>query len=85
MESRNICDIVIFITFINKNGTVYKYGNDVSATINSRAIVSSVVFLNGSTDYLTVSSYIEGTGSLSLGGTTSGYDSYFNGVMVRGA
>lgn len=64
---------------IAKNGAVYKTGNQVDGSVSGA--VSSLVYLNGSTDfvelwvYLSVGQYLSAT----LGGT------YFNGAMVRGS
>jgi hypothetical protein len=68
---------------IYKNGSGYKYGTDLSpAGSNGVAIISSLVYLNGSTDYVEIYGYITGTSP-----ATSANSSlvYFNGSMVRGA
>jgi hypothetical protein len=64
-----------------KNGTAYKYGTD--GTI-SRATVSCVVYMNGSTDYLELYGLLVGTGTMSFAGNSIA-DDYFNGVLVRAA
>lgn len=65
------------VTAIYKNGSLYKYGGNLLATGSS--IVSLVMFLNGSTDYIELYGYI-GTGqALAVGA------SYLNGAMVRAA
>ena len=66
-----------------KNGSGYKYGIDITAA-DTRANVSSLVYLNGSTDYIELYALLIGTGTLSLnsGGIT---DNYLNGSMVRSA
>lgn len=68
---------------IYKNGSAYKYGTDITAT-DIRSNVSSLVYLNGSTDYIELYVLLSGTGTLSLnsGGIT---DNYLNGSMVRTA
>ena len=64
---------------IYKNGTIYKAGVNFSNGYGS--VVSTVVYLNGSTDYVELYGYFA-----SGGNTGSGVEStYFNGVMVRPA
>jgi hypothetical protein len=66
------------VASIYKNGTVYKDGNNAASF---GAIVSAIVYFNGSTDY------VELYGYFALGTTTgSGISStWFNGSLVRGA
>jgi hypothetical protein len=68
---------------IYKNGSAYKYGNLIFANsgVGAIAVVSSLVYLNGSTDYvefyaLTTSSATSSTGAAYV---------YFNGSMTRSA
>jgi hypothetical protein len=75
------------IAFIYKNGTNYKSGNDVAVPaggVTSRSVVSSLVYLNGSTDYVELYGYLVGTGTLTFTGGAV-YDCYFNGSLVRGS
>jgi hypothetical protein len=72
---------------IYKNGSAYKWGNDFQTTtaISAfRGVVSSIVYLNGSTDYVELYGYIVGSGTLAFGGTST-TDDYFNGSLVRSA
>ena len=65
---------------IFKNGAVHNYGNSVPATTNNYPMcgVSSLVYLNGSTDY--VEAYII---SVAVSTTAVGWN--FQGVLVRAA
>lgn len=68
---------------IFKNGSEYKRGVTASGATLNQANVSSVVYLNGSTDYVELYTY-QGSGSTQTMATgISG--AYFNGVMVRSA
>jgi len=68
----------IMLTTIYKNGTRYKDGTFVSGTISS---VSSLVYLNGSTDYVEIYGYL--TVGQGLSATING--TWFNGAMIRAA
>jgi len=73
-------------TQIYKNGAQAKIGNNATSTVNQGAtsVVSALISMNGSTDYLEV--YLFATG---LGGTTPtnaiAGATYFQASMVRGA
>jgi hypothetical protein len=68
---------------IFKNGTEYKRGVTASGATLNQANVSSIVYLNGSTDYVELYTY-QGSGSTqTMSSGISG--AYFNGAMVRGA
>jgi len=71
------------IPLLYKNGAVVKYGVDMTATIASRSIVSSLVYFNGSTDYAELYTLLFGSGTLST--SINAFDNYFQAVMVRGA
>ena len=69
---------------IYKNGTVYKWGVYAvypSGVGSPGSVVSSLVYLNGSTDYVEFYGY---TGS-SLAPVASSNTTYFNGALVRSA
>ena len=74
---------------IYKNGSSYKFGNtstgnNVAGGISADATVSSLVYCNGSTDYLEI--YVYGSNNGSAYNTQTGIDrTYFNGVLVRTA
>jgi hypothetical protein len=71
------------IPAIYKNGSVFKYGTDITAT-DARSNVSALVYLNGSTDYIEYYVLLNGTGTLSTG-ITAVLDNYFQAAMIRGA
>jgi len=66
------------VVSIYKNGSAYcNYGGTTQS-----AMVSSVVYLNGSTDYVECYGYLTGTTPTIL---STSYISFFNGALVRGA
>jgi hypothetical protein len=69
---------------IYKNGSAFKTGNDMRATsASNNLVVSALVYLNGSTDYIELYGYITGTSPTIVGGSTN--NSYFQASMVRAA
>jgi hypothetical protein len=65
---------------IRKNGAEFKLGIDL-ATIGNRVNVSSLIYMNGTTDYVELWVYVTGT---SLTFTGSGQaDKYFSGFLAR--
>ena len=67
---------------IYKNGSAYKYGTYINAAVSFGGFtVSTLVYCNGSTDYLEV--YAAFTTSQATG--TGIAFSYFNGCLMRGA
>jgi hypothetical protein len=77
--------IVDFVIWIYKNGSQYKRGFGFSGSGQTKFIapVSTLVYLNGSTDYVEVYVYSDGTGSATINGSSQ--DVWFNGSLVRGA
>jgi hypothetical protein len=74
------------VAVLVKNGTSLKNGNFVPfySTIQNQSTVNSVVYLNGSTDYIELYIY-QNTGSTwNVIGANSTV-SYFNGAMIRSA
>jgi len=71
---------------IYKNGSVYKYGQlgYVASSINGQVVVSSLVYCNGTTDYIEIYWYQSSGGTITCqaGG---GPGTWFNGAMVRSA
>ena len=67
-----------------KNGAEYKIGEDIAVTagIRNNGTISSLVYLNGSTDYVEIYAYVVG-GTPILRGYSSA--TWFNGSMVRSA
>ena len=71
---------------VYKNGSPYQYGNTAyPQTVGGvRSNVSSLVYLNGSTDYIEIYGYQYNAGSNNVVGTsTSG--TYFSACLVRSA
>lgn len=66
---------------INKNGSVYQFGNDVVGTTTYILNMSTLVYMNGSTDYIEGFIY-QGSGlSRALANTAS--QCTFSGALVR--
>lgn len=68
---------------IYKNGSNYKQGNLVtSATgVGCLVVVNSLVYMNGTTDYVEIYGYSSNAANTSSGQNTT----YFNGALVRAA
>lgn len=66
-----------------KNGSQYKISNDGVMTAAYRAVVSCLVYLNGSTDYVELYGY--GVGTSLVFYNSSGSGCYFTGALVRAA
>ena len=66
---------------IYKNGSAYRYGSLTTgiAGVGSVVVASSLVYLNGTTDY------VELYGQTSAGGNTVTPTTFFNGCLMRGA
>jgi len=71
---------------------IYKNGAGVCKTLTSSSsngessVVSAIIYLNGSTDYIEGYFYMAGAGTSSIDGDTSnGYNTYMSGSLVRGA
>jgi len=74
---------VYFITLF-KNGSEFKRGNqNAAATNDTLATVGSIIYFNGTTDYLDVYAF-QNSGSTKTVGLGS-VITYVNGAMVRGA
>lgn len=67
------------ITLLYKNGSIYKQGSN--ANSSGCAVVSSIVYFNGSTDYVELYGYIS-SGQVLAGGV---FYTYLNGAMMRAA
>jgi hypothetical protein len=70
------------LTSIYKNGTAWTYGNDVNDAGggNNSSTISTLVYLNGSTDYVELYLYTSSTGQLDNGNATQ-----WSGFLVRAA
>lgn len=72
---------------IYKNGSIWKNGaGPVSGFVANEfdCFVSALVYLNGSTDYVEIYSFMSGT-TPKVYGSSSGNESYIQGVLVRSA
>ena len=70
---------------ILKNGSRYKDGNWVNQTANPASLVSSIVYLNGSTDYINLFAYQSSGGALNTNNFGNTYANYFNATLIRAA
>ena len=77
---------------IYKNGSFYKAvgtnGGGSNAQVNDcEQCVSTVVYLNGSTDYIELYCYVAATGGTPaiVGSSGRPDQTYFNGILIRGA
>ena len=67
---------------IYKNGTGFKYGTFYSCSgINPTSVISSLISMNGSTDYLEIYLITASNSSISAGANTA----YFQGFLARTA
>ena len=76
------------VILLYKNGSVFKRGYEFSIAsganmTNMGMMISTLVYMNGSTDYLEVYAYSDGTGNATL--INGDAQTYFQGVLVRGA
>jgi hypothetical protein len=68
-----------------KNGSVYEYGLINSSAVTSQAYSNAtLVYMNGTTDYLEVYINLTGTGTLTAA-AASGTTNYMSGFLARGA
>jgi hypothetical protein len=71
------------VTTIYKNGAEFKRGSQISysGAAPTQGVVSALIYFNGSTDYVEL--YVFMTSGSTLSATN--FQTYFQGVMVRGA
>ena len=78
--------ITTFFVSIYKNGSEFKRGMQTNYTVGSTgavgAIVSSLIYFNGSTDYVELWAFAIGTSPYVAAGSSL---SYFQGAMIRAA
>lgn len=72
-----------FLICIFKNGSEYKRGAFANGATLNNAVVSSVVYCNGTTDYIDIRIYQNQGGAINTG--TGASTTWVNGVMVRSA
>jgi hypothetical protein len=72
------------VTLIYKNGSAVAQGTSYPAAgqISATATISSVIYCNGSTDYIELYAYQGTAGSLTIG---SGYSTQMTGCLLRNA
>ena len=69
---------------IYKNGSAFKFGsNTMNTNVYQLVMVSALIYLNGSTDYVEMYAQQNSGGSANIGGNQN--TSYFQAVMVRSA
>ena len=73
---------VELVVSIYKNGSQYKYGQDVQGTNTWSTTVSAIVYLNGSTDYIEIYAYQSGSSRSPSTGVTA---TYIQSAMIRSA
>lgn len=71
-----------FVNFITKNGTTYAHGSNCSATGINLSVVSTLVYMNGSTDYVEVNVY---PGPNTCATQEGSAYVYFTGFLARAA
>ena len=71
-----------WVTYIDKNGGTYAHGSNNSATGINLSLVSTLVYLNGSTDYVEIWLYPGPNAATTI---NSGAYVYFTGSLVRAA
>lgn len=69
---------------VYKNGASYKFGNDnlTVSTTEGRGLASTLVFLNGTTDYVEIYVLVNATSPVIVNNIDN---TWFNGVLVRAA
>lgn len=77
--------ISVAIIFVYKNGSAYKRGNDLRAFLGTDClpVVSTLVYMNGTTDYLELYGYVDGTGTCLFNAVQT--STYFQASMMRAA
>jgi len=73
------------ISGLYRNGTLYSQGQPLLASTNfyPQSLVSSVIYLNGSTDYVEIYGFGNTGGTFNIYNTQE--NTYFNGCLVRAA
>ena len=76
--------MTVLIGYIYKNGAAYRFGIlDAATGGNSRANISDLIYMNGTTDYLEIYARCDGTGTMTFTGTATANS--FSAVLVRAA
>jgi len=74
----------VAVVAIYKNGSSYGYGNQINGTSAIQLVVSEIVYLNGSTDYVELYGYVDAT-SPTFEYATTAANCRFSASLVRGA
>jgi hypothetical protein len=74
--------ITNFVGALYKNGSVYEFGPINSLNSNQQYVSSTLVYMNGSTDYLELYMTLNGTGIL-FATTASGTTNFMSGFLAR--
>jgi hypothetical protein len=78
IQAAGLCNLAVSIY---KNGSEYKRGSFTSASAALGVNVSSIVYLNGATDYVEMYGYSNVTATL----VANAQQVYFSGAMIRSA
>jgi len=73
-----------FVGALYKNGSVYEYGPINTLNSGQAYVSSTLVYMNGSTDYLELYISVTGTGTLTAAAST-GTVNYMSGFLARAA
>lgn len=68
---------------IYKNGAIFKTGGDL--VVDARLVLSTLIYLNGSTDYIELFGLVSATNPGFAVGSPAGLDTYFQACLVRAA
>lgn len=80
MRSTDSSSVTLTIIQIYKNGSGFKIGNQITSA--GQVMVSTIMYLNGTTDYVEAYGYIAASTVTANGGQGG---RYFNGSLVRAA
>lgn len=74
------------IAVLYKNGSAYVYGSFAAANSSTNAVstVSTVVYMNGTTDYIELWGYVDAITSPNFPATSGGIGCRLSGCLVRG-
>ena len=70
------------VSFYKNNGSEYTRGTDVNTTTSTQLSVSTIMYFNGTSDYVDIRPFVN---SVSKSTTTGQAQTYFQGILIRGA
>lgn len=75
------------ISYLYKNGAVVQVGSfgAANASTNGMSSFSTVIYMNGTTDYVELFGYVQSGTGTKFSVVAGGYQSRFSGCLVRGA